>query len=260
MRGEYSWRAGGGTDWQVALEGAYNISTSVPNLRCCRPMAVPARRFSAATDEGRGSAAGVADACWAFALASERLTARSISRRILACVTTSSVGRADAPLRPAEGQGRAGVEGRAQDDNPAGSSSAASTEPTFDFASSVDVANGQGNGQQQAHSCQRSPAPRADSCCGIWARGAMRRSPSLALPAQDPRRPGILLSPTTEGRASICRPRIIASVRRRPLARPAGVEGRGSTATSPGVATACATRSAGQQRSPEQGPEYHQSI
>ncbi len=145
LRGEYSWRTAGGTDWQVAVEGAYNLLDVDAEFATLRPdgsfMPVLFGGETTKVEEKRGEAA----LTWGRSLAANLTAQINLGAEYSELTSSGPGGLTRRFIRPKGKLALAWkvgakttinwfVQRRVDQLN------------FFDFASSVDVANGQGNG------------------------------------------------------------------------------------------------------------------
>ena len=200
LRGEYSWRTAGGTDWQVALEGAYNTLDVDAELAVLQPNGqfVPVVFGGERTkvEEKRGEAS----LTWGRALASNLTAQLNLGAEYSELTSSGPGGLSRSFVRP---KGKLAfawkvgpkttinwfVQRRIDQLN------------FYDFASSIDVANNQGNtgnGLLVPPVVNRSELEFVQDM-GRWGNASVAFAYAYAQDLVDQ----IPLSPTTEGRGNL---------------------------------------------------------
>ena len=144
LRGEYSWRTTGGTDWQVALEGAYNtldVDAEFARLRADGsfvPVVFDGERTR--VEEKRGEAS----LTWGRALASNLTAQLNLGAEYSELTSSGPGGLTRRFVRP---KGKLALAWKVGPKTTINYQLQRRVDQLdfFDFASSVDVANGQGN-------------------------------------------------------------------------------------------------------------------
>ncbi|HEY0597660.1 TonB-dependent receptor [Sphingopyxis sp.] len=144
LRGEYSWRSAGGTDWQVALEGAYNtldVDAEFARLQAdgsFLPVAFGGEKTR--VEEKRGEAS----LTWGRALASNLTAQLNLGAEYSELTSSGPGGLTRRFVRP---KGKLALAWKVGPKTTINYQLQRRVDQLdfFDFASSVDVANGQGN-------------------------------------------------------------------------------------------------------------------
>ena len=145
LRGEYSWRTGGGTDWQVALEGAYNTLDVDSEFAVLQPgggfLPVPFDGERTKVEEKRGEAS----LTWGRSLASNLTAQVNLGAEYSELTSSGPDGLTRRFVRP---KGKVALAWKVSPKTTINWFLQRRVDQLdfFDFASSVDVANGQGNG------------------------------------------------------------------------------------------------------------------
>ncbi|WP_293644848.1 Plug domain-containing protein [Sphingopyxis sp. RIFCSPHIGHO2_12_FULL_65_19] len=145
LRGEYSWRTGGGTDWQVALEGAYNQLDVDSEFAVLQPdgsfLPVPFGGERTKVEEKRGEAS----LTWGRSLASNLTAQVNLGAEFSELTSSGPGGLTRRFVRP---KGKVALAWKVGGQTTINWFLQRRVDQLdfFDFASSVDVANGQGNG------------------------------------------------------------------------------------------------------------------
>ena len=200
LRGEYSWRTGGGTDWQVALEGAYNLLDVDAEFATLQPdgsfLPVIFGGETTKVEEKRGEAS----LTWGRSLAANLTAQINLGAEYSELTSSGPGGLTRRFIRP---KGKVAlawkvgakttinwfVQRRVDQLN------------FFDFATSVDVANGQGNGGNGLlvpPIVNRSELEFVQDL-GRWGNASVAFAYAYAEDLVDQ----IPLSPTTEGRGNL---------------------------------------------------------
>lgn len=145
LRGEYSWRTGGGTDWQVAIEGAYNtldVDSELATLQAdgsFLPVIFGGERTK--VEEKRGEAS----LNWGRSLASNLTAQINLGAEYSELASSGPGGLTRRFVRP---KGKVALAWKVGSKTTINWFLQRRVDQLdfFDFASSVDVANGQGNG------------------------------------------------------------------------------------------------------------------
>jgi outer membrane receptor for ferrienterochelin and colicins len=200
LRGEYSWRTAGGTDWQVALEGAYNTLDVDAEFATLQPdgsfLPIIFGGETTQVEERRGEAS----LTWGRALASNLTAQINLGAEYSGLSSSGPGGLTRRFIRPKGKLALAWklgakttvnwfVQRRVDQLN------------FFDFASSVDVANGQGNG---GNGLLVPPVLNRTELefvqdMGAWGNASVAFAYAYAQDLVDQ----IPLSPTTEGRGNL---------------------------------------------------------
>jgi outer membrane receptor for ferrienterochelin and colicins len=200
LRGEYSWRTAGGTDWQVAVEGAYNLLDVDAEFATLEPdgsfLPVIFGGETTKVEEKRGEAS----LTWGRSLAANLTAQINLGAEYSELTSSGPGGLTRRFIRP---KGKVAlawkvgakttinwfVQRRVDQLN------------FFDFASSVDVANGQGNGGNGLlvpPVVNRSELEFVQDL-GRWGNASVAFAYAYAEDLVDQ----IPLSPTTEGRGNL---------------------------------------------------------
>ncbi|WP_447932672.1 TonB-dependent receptor plug domain-containing protein [Sphingopyxis fribergensis] len=145
LRGEYSWRTGGGTDWQVALEGAYNTLDVDSEFAVLQPgggfLPVPFDGERTKVEEKRGETS----LTWGRSLASNLTAQVNLGAEYSELTSSGPDGLTRRFVRP---KGKVALAWKVSPKTTINWFLQRRVDQLdfFDFASSVDVANGQGNG------------------------------------------------------------------------------------------------------------------
>jgi len=200
LRGEYGWRTAGGTDWQVALEGAYNTLDVDAEFATLQPdgsfLPIVFGGETTKVEEKRGEAS----LTWGRALASNLTAQINLGAEYSELSSSGPGGLTRRFIRPKGKLALAWklgarttvnwfVQRRVDQLN------------FFDFASSVDVANGQGNGGNGLlvpPILNRTELEFVQDM-GAWGNASVAFAYAYAQDLVDQ----IPLSPTTEGRGNL---------------------------------------------------------
>lgn len=145
LRGEYGWRTAGGTDWQVALEGAYNTLDVGAEFATLQPdgsfLPVVFGGETTKVEEKRGEAS----LTWGRALAPNLTAQINLGAEYSELSSSGPGGLTRRFVRP---KGKLALAWKLSDKTTVNWFVQRRVDQLnfFDFASSVDVANGQGNG------------------------------------------------------------------------------------------------------------------
>ena len=200
LRSEYSWRTAGGTDWQVALEGAYNTLDVDAEFATLQPDGsfVPVIFGGETTkvEEKRGEAS----ATWGRALASNLTAQINLGAEYSELTSSGPGGLTRRFVRP---KGKLALAWKVGAKTTINWFLQRRVDQLnfFDFASSVDVANGQGNG---GNSLLVPPVVNRSELelvqdMGGWGNASVAFAYAYAQDLVDQ----IPLSPTTEGRGNL---------------------------------------------------------
>ncbi|WP_448140625.1 TonB-dependent receptor plug domain-containing protein [Sphingopyxis fribergensis] len=200
LRGEYSWRTGGGTDWQVALEGAYNTLDVDAEFATLEPDGsfVPVIFGGEKTkvEEKRGEAS----LTWGRALASNLTAQLNLGAEYSELTSSGPGGLTRRFVRP---KGKLALAWKVGAKTTINYQLQRRVDQLdfFDFASSVDVANGQGNG---GNGLLVPPIVNRTELefvqdMGAWGNASVAFAYAYAQDLVDQ----IPLSPTTEGRGNL---------------------------------------------------------
>ncbi len=200
LRGEYSWRTGGGTDWQVAIEGAYNILDVDSQFAVLQPdgsfLPVVFGGETTRVEEKRGEAS----LTWGRALASNLTAQVNLAAEYSELTSSGPGGLTRGFIRPKGKLALAWKVGAKTTINWFVQRRVDQLD-FFDFASSVDVANGQGNsgnGRLVPPIVNRSELEFVQDM-GRWGNASVAFAYGYAQDLVDQ----IPLSPTTEGRGNL---------------------------------------------------------
>ncbi len=200
LRGEYSWRTGGGTDWQVALEGAYNtldVDAEFATLQAdgsFLPVVFGGERTK--VEEKRGEAS----LTWGRALASNLTAQINLGAEYSELSSSGPGGLTRRFIRP---KGKIALAWKLGDKTTVNWFLQRRVDQLdfFDFASSVDVANGQGNGGNGLlvpPVLNRTELELVQDM-GAWGNASIAVAYAYAQDLVDQ----VPLSPTTEGRGNL---------------------------------------------------------
>jgi hypothetical protein len=200
LRGEYGWRTGGGTDWQVALEGAYNILDVDSEFAVLQPdgnfLPVVLGGERTRVEEKRGEAS----LTWGRALASNLTAQVNLGAEYSELTSTGPGGLTRRFVRP---KGKVALAWRVGAKTTINWFVQRRVDQLdfFDFASSVDVANGQGNG---GNGLLVPPVLNRTELefvqdLGAWGNASVAFAYAYAQDLVDQ----VPLSPTTEGRGNL---------------------------------------------------------
>lgn len=145
LRGEYSWRSAGGTDWQVAMEGAYNTLDVDAEYAVLQPdgsfLPVAFGGERTKVEEKRGEAS----LTWGRALAPNLTAQLNLAAEYSELSSSGPGGATRSFIRP---KGKFALAWKVGPKTTINWFVQRRVDQLdfFDFASSVDVANGQGNG------------------------------------------------------------------------------------------------------------------
>jgi outer membrane receptor for ferrienterochelin and colicins len=144
LRGEYGWRTSGGTDWQIAVEGAYNLLKVDSALALLQPdgryLPVPGGAERTRVDEKRGEA-GIS---WSRALAPNLTAQLNVAAEFSQLSSSGPTGLTRSFIRPKGRLALAWKVGKTTTLNYVLQRRVDQLD-FFDFASFVDVANNNGN-------------------------------------------------------------------------------------------------------------------
>ena len=200
LRGEYGWRTGGGTDWQVALEGAYNLLDVDAELAFLQPDDSYAPFIFGGertkVDEKRAEAS----LTWGRALASDLTAQLNLGAEYSQLTSSGPGGLTRSFIRP---KGRLALAWKL---NPKTTLNYVLQRRVdqlnfFDFASSVDVANNNGNtgnGSLVPPIVNRTELEMVRDL-GAWGNVSVAVAYALAQGLVDQ----VPLSPTTDGRGNL---------------------------------------------------------
>lgn len=200
LRGEYGWRSGGGTDWQLALEGAYNILDVDAELAVLDPggsfRPVPFGGERTKVEEKRAEAS----LTWGRALASNLTAQINLGAEYSALSSSGPDGLTRRFVRP---KGKLALAWKVAPRTTINYQLQRRVDQLnfFDFASSVDVANGQGNdgnGLLVPPILNRTELEVVQDMGG-WGNASIAAAYAYAQDLVDQ----IPLSPTTEGRGNL---------------------------------------------------------
>ena len=200
LRGEYSWRTGGGTDWQVALEGAYNtldVDSEFATLQAdgsFLPVTFGGERTR--VEEKRGEAS----LTWGRALAPNLTAQVNLGAEYSELTSSGPGGLTRRFVRP---KGKVALAWKVGDKTTINWFLQRRVDQLdfFDFASSVDVANGQGNGgngKLVPPVLNRTELEFVQDM-GAWGNASVAFAYAYAQDLVDQ----VPLSPTTEGRGNL---------------------------------------------------------
>lgn len=145
LRGEVGWRTAGGTDWQVALEGAYNSLDVDAEFATLQPgggfVPVPFGGETTRVEEKRGEAS----LTWGRSLAANLTAQLNLGAEYSELTSSGPGGLTRRFVRP---KGKLALAWKVGSKTTVNWFAQRRVDQLnfFDFASSVDVANGQGNG------------------------------------------------------------------------------------------------------------------
>lgn len=200
LRGEYSWRTGGGTDWQVALEGAYNTLDVDSELAALQAdgsfLPVVFGGEATRVEEKRGEAS----LTWARPLASNMTAQVNLGAEYSELTSSGPGGLTRRFIRP---KGKVALAWKVAPKTTINWFVQRRIDQLdfFDFASSVDVANGQGNGGNGLlvpPIVNRSELELVQDM-GAWGNASVAFAYAFAEDLVDQ----VPLSPTTEGRGNL---------------------------------------------------------
>lgn len=200
LRGEYSWRTGGGTDWQVALEGAYNTLDVDAEFATLQPdgsfLPVIFGGEKTRVEEKRGEAS----LTWGRALAPNLTAQLNLGAEYSELTSSGPGGLTRRFVRP---KGKLALAWKVGPKTTINYQLQRRVDQLdfFDFASSVDVANGQGNG---GNGLLVPPVVNRTELefvqdMGAWGNASVAFAYAYAQDLVDQ----IPLSPTTEGRGNL---------------------------------------------------------
>lgn len=200
LRSEYSWRTGGGTDWQVALEGAYNTLDVDSEFATLQPdgsfLPVLFGGETTKVEEKRGEAS----LTWGRALAPNLTAQLNLGAEYSELASSGPGGLTRRFIRPKGKLALAWKVGAKTTINWFLQRRVDQLD-FFDFASTVDVANGQGNdgnGQLVPPVLNRTELEFVQDM-GAWGNASVAFAYAYAQDLVDQ----IPLSPTTEGRGNL---------------------------------------------------------
>jgi len=200
LRGEYSWRTGGGTDWQVALEGAYNtldVESELATLQAdgsFLPVALGSERTK--VEEKRSEAS----LTWGRSLAPNLTAQVNLGAEYSELTSSGPGGLTRSFIRP---KGKVALAWKVGGKTTINWFLQRRVDQLdfFDFASSVDVVNGQnngGNGLLVPPIVNRSELEFVQDM-GAWGNASVAFAYAYAEDLVDQ----VPLSPTTEGRGNL---------------------------------------------------------
>jgi len=200
LRGEYSWRTGGGTDWQVAIEGAYNtldVDSEFATLQAdgsFLPVTFGGERTK--VEEKRGEAS----LTWGRSLASNLTAQINLGAEYSELTSSGPGGLTRRFVRP---KGKVALAWKIAPKTTINWFLQRRVDQLdfFDFASSVDVVNGQnngGNGLLVPPIVNRSELEFVQDM-GAWGNASVAFAYAYAEDLVDQ----VPLSPTTEGRGNL---------------------------------------------------------
>ncbi len=200
LRSEYGWRTAGGTDWQVALEGAYNTLDVDAELATLQPdgsfRPVIFGGETTKVEEKRGEAS----LTWGRALASNLTAQINLGAEYSELSSSGPDGLTRRFIRP---KGKLALAWKVGPRTTINYQLQRRVDQLnfFDFASSVDVANGQGNG---GNGLLVPPVVNRTELefvqdMGAWGNASVAFAYAYAQDLVDQ----IPLSPTTEGRGNL---------------------------------------------------------
>jgi outer membrane receptor for ferrienterochelin and colicins len=200
LRGEYSWRTSGGTDWQVALEGAYNTLDVDSEFSTLQPdgsfLPVLFGGETTKVEEKRGEAS----LTWGRSLAPNLTAQLNLGAEYSELTSSGPGGLTRRFIRPKGKLALAWKVGAKTTINWFLQRRVDQLD-FFDFASTVDVANGQGNdgnGQLVPPVLNRTELEFVQDM-GAWGNASVAFAYAYAQDLVDQ----IPLSPTTEGRGNL---------------------------------------------------------
>lgn len=200
LRGEYGWRTAGGTDWQVALEGAYNTLDVDAEFATLQPdgsfLPVIFGGETTKVEEKRGDAS----LTWGRALASNLTAQINLGAEYSELSSSGPGGLTRRFVRP---KGKLALAWKVGPRTTINYQLQRRVDQLnfFDFASSVDVANGQGNGGNGLlvpPILNRTELEFVQDM-GAWGNASVAFAYAYAQDLVDQ----IPLSPTTEGRGNL---------------------------------------------------------
>ncbi|MBW8296421.1 TonB-dependent receptor [Sphingopyxis sp.] len=200
LRGEYGWRTAGGTDWQVALEGAYNTLDVDAEFATLQPdgsfLPVIFGGETTKVEEKRGDAS----LTWGRALASNLTAQINLGAEYSELSSSGPGGLTRRFVRP---KGKLALAWKVGPRTTINYHLQRRVDQLnfFDFASSVDVANGQGNGGNGLlvpPILNRTELEFVQDM-GAWGNASVAFAYAYAQDLVDQ----IPLSPTTEGRGNL---------------------------------------------------------
>lgn len=200
LRGEYGWRTAGGTDWQVALEGAYNTLDVDAEFATLQPdgsfQPIVFGGETTKVEEKRGEAS----LTWGRALASNLTAQINLGAEYSELSSSGPGGLTRRFIRP---KGKLALAWKVGPRTTINYQLQRRVDQLnfFDFASSVDVANGQGNGGNGLlvpPILNRTELEFVQDM-GAWGNASVAFAYAYAQDLVDQ----IPLSPTTEGRGNL---------------------------------------------------------
>jgi outer membrane receptor for ferrienterochelin and colicins len=200
LRGEYGWRTSGGTDWQVALEGAYNLLDVDAELALLQPngnfQPIVFGGERTRVDEKRGEAS----LTWGRSLASNLTAQVNLGVEYSQLSSSGPGGLSRSFIRP---KGRLALAWKVSPRTTLNYVLQRRVDQLnfFDFASSVDVANNTGNtgnGQLVPPITNRTELELVQDL-GPWGNVSVALAHAVAEDLVDQ----VPLSPTTEGRGNL---------------------------------------------------------
>lgn len=200
LRGEYSWRTGGGTDWQVALEGAYNSLDVDSEFATLQPDGIFLPVIFGGEQTKVEEKRGEASLTWGRSLAPNLTAQLNLGAEYSELTSSGPGGLTRRFIRPKGKLALAWKVGAKTTINWYLQRRVDQLD-FFDFASSVDVANGQGNdgnGQLVPPVLNRTELEFVQDM-GAWGNASVAFAYAYAQDLVDQ----IPLSPTTEGRGNL---------------------------------------------------------
>lgn len=200
LRGEYSWRTAGGTDWQVALEGAYNTLDVDAELAVLQPngqfLPIVFGGEKTKVEEKRAEAS----LTWGRSLAPNLTAQLNLAAEYSELTSSGPGGLTRSFIRP---KGKLAFAWKVGPKTTINWHIQRRIDQLnfYDFASSVDVANGQGNqgnGQLVPPVVNRTELEFVQDL-GRWGNASVQFAYAYAQDLVDQ----IPLSPTTEGRGNL---------------------------------------------------------
>lgn len=200
LRGEYGWRTAGGTDWQVAIEGAYNtldVDAEYATLRpdgSFQPVIFGGERTK--VEEKRGEAS----LTWGRSLAPNLTAQVNLGAEYSELTSSGPDGLTRRFVRP---KGKIALAWKLSPKTTVNWHAQRRVDQLdfFDFASSVDVANGQGNGSNGllVPPILNRTELEVVQDMGAWGNASLAVAYAYAEDIVDQ----VPLSPTTEGRGNL---------------------------------------------------------
>jgi outer membrane receptor for ferrienterochelin and colicins len=200
LRGEYSWRTGGGTDWQVALEGAYNTLDVDAEFARLQPDGSFLPEIFGGEKTRVEEKRGEASLTWGRSLAPNLTAQLNLGAEYSELTSSGPDGLTRRFVRP---KGKLALAWKVGAKTTINYQLQRRVDQLdfFDFASSVDVANGQGNG---GNGLLVPPIVNRTELefvqdMGAWGNASVAFAYAYAQDLVDQ----IPLSPTTEGRGNL---------------------------------------------------------